>query len=92
MTEIDRDRWSHRPADIGEEIQVYEAELRPSQAGQMSEKVFLEFRLSHSVYGQGLRRLIVGAMAISRQLSEDGRYVVRLVGFSPALQSRNSAR
>jgi sulfite reductase (ferredoxin) len=45
-------RWAHLPADIREEIDIFETELRRVQAGQMSEKVFLEFRLRHGVYGQ----------------------------------------
>ena len=45
-------RWSHLPQAIREEIDIFETELRRLQAGQMSEKVFLEFRLRHGVYGQ----------------------------------------
>ena len=52
MTRVDRDRWSHLPEDVRNEIDVYETELRRVQAGQMPEKVFLEFRLRHGVYGQ----------------------------------------
>ena len=46
------DRWAQLPTEIREAIDVYETELRRVQAGQMSEKVFLEFRLRHGVYGQ----------------------------------------
>jgi len=46
------ERWAHLPPEIREEIDVYETELRRVQEGQMSEKVFLEFRLRHGVYGQ----------------------------------------
>ena len=45
-------RWARLPEDIRREIDVYETELRRVQRGQMSEKVFLEFRLRHGVYGQ----------------------------------------
>src|SRR3989304_4373234 len=47
-----RDRWAHLPPPIREEIDVFEAELRRFQQGLMPEKVFLEFRLRHGVYGQ----------------------------------------
>jgi sulfite reductase (ferredoxin) len=46
------DRWSHLPPDVKQELDVYETELRRVQQGLMSEKVFLEFRLRHGVYGQ----------------------------------------
>ncbi|HUG80051.1 MAG TPA: nitrite/sulfite reductase [Bryobacterales bacterium] len=46
------DRWAHLPAAARGEIDVFETELRRVQAGQMPEKVFLEFRLRHGVYGQ----------------------------------------
>jgi sulfite reductase (ferredoxin) len=46
------DRWAHLPAAIREEIDVFESELRRFQQGVMPEKVFLEFRLRHGVYGQ----------------------------------------
>ncbi|MBG99965.1 MAG: sulfite reductase [Solibacterales bacterium] len=45
-------QWGHLPEDVSSEIDVYETELRRVQAGQMPEKVFLEFRLRHGVYGQ----------------------------------------
>jgi sulfite reductase (ferredoxin) len=45
-------RWSHLPLDARTEIDIFETELRRVQNGQMSEKVFLEFRLRHGVYGQ----------------------------------------
>ncbi len=46
------DRWSHLPPDIKQELDIYETELRRVQQGLMPEKVFLEFRLRHGVYGQ----------------------------------------
>ena len=46
------DRWMHLPPAIREEIDVFEAELGRFQQGLMPEKVFLEFRLRHGVYGQ----------------------------------------
>ena len=46
------DRWAHLPPAAREEIDVFETELRRVQSGQMAEKVFLEFRLRHGVYGQ----------------------------------------
>ncbi len=49
---VDANRWAHLPSDQKEEIDVFETELRRVQAGQMAEKVFLEFRLRHGVYGQ----------------------------------------
>jgi sulfite reductase (ferredoxin) len=45
-------RWAHLPPAVREEIDVFEAELRRFQQGVMPEKVFLEFRLRHGVYGQ----------------------------------------
>ena len=45
-------RWAHLPTAVRDEIDVFETQLRRVQAGQMSEKVFLEFRLRHGVYGQ----------------------------------------
>jgi len=45
-------RWQHLPPEVREEIDIFETELRRVQAGQMPEKVFLEFRLRHGVYGQ----------------------------------------
>ena len=50
--EIGSGRWTHLPPAIKEEIDVYETELRRVQSGKMPEKVFLEFRLRHGVYGQ----------------------------------------
>lgn len=44
--------WAHIPEDARSEIDIFETELRRVQSGQMSEKVFLEFRLRHGVYGQ----------------------------------------
>ena len=46
------ERWAHLPTAVRDEIDVFETQLRRVQAGQMSEKVFLEFRLRHGVYGQ----------------------------------------
>ena len=54
---VGADRWAHLPAAVREEIDVYETELRRVQQGQMSEKVFLEFRLRHGVYGQRQARV-----------------------------------
>ncbi len=48
----DTDRWSHLPPAIKQELDTYETELRRVQQGLVSEKVFLEFRLRHGVYGQ----------------------------------------
>ena len=45
-------RWDHLPQAVREEIDVYETELGRVQAGQMPEKVFLEFRLRYGTYGQ----------------------------------------
>ncbi len=47
-----KNRWAHLPEDIRDEIDVFETQLKRVQTGQMSEKVFLEFRLRHGVYGQ----------------------------------------
>ncbi len=46
------DLWAELPESVRQEIDVFETELRRVQAGQMPEKVFLEFRLRHGVYGQ----------------------------------------
>jgi len=46
------DRWSHLPPEVKQELDVFETELRRVQQGLMPEKVFLEFRLRHGVYGQ----------------------------------------
>lgn len=46
------DRWSHLPPEVKQDLDVYETELRRVQQGLMPEKVFLEFRLRHGVYGQ----------------------------------------
>ncbi len=46
------DRWSHLPPEVKQELDVFETELRRVQQGLVSEKVFLEFRLRHGVYGQ----------------------------------------
>ena len=50
--EIGSGRWTNLPPAVREEIDVYETELRRVQSGKMPEKVFLEFRLRHGVYGQ----------------------------------------
>ena len=52
LPEANVDRWQHLPPAVREEIDVFEAELRRFQQGQVPEKVFLEFRLRHGVYGQ----------------------------------------
>ncbi|MBI3895795.1 MAG: nitrite/sulfite reductase [Acidobacteria bacterium] len=52
LPEAEVDRWQHLPATVREEIDVFESELRRFQQGQVPEKVFLEFRLRHGVYGQ----------------------------------------
>ena len=57
VSSVGADRWAHLPAAVREEIDVYETELRRVQQGQMSEKVFLEFRLRHGVYGQRQARV-----------------------------------
>ncbi|MSO20213.1 MAG: nitrite/sulfite reductase [Acidobacteria bacterium] len=68
------ERWAHLPAATREEIDVFEAELRRFQAGQMPEKVFTEFRLRNGVYGQRqngvqmLRIKIPMGMMTTRQL------------------------
>ena len=49
---IETDRWNHLPPEVKQEIDTYETELRRVQQGLMAEKVFLEFRLRHGVYGQ----------------------------------------
>jgi len=54
---VGTDRWSHLPAEVKQEIDIYETELRRVQQGQMPEKVFLEFRLRHGVYGQRQARI-----------------------------------
>lgn len=45
-------RWSHLPPAVREELDVFETELQRVQQGLMPEKIFLEFRLRHGVYGQ----------------------------------------
>ena len=46
------ERWAHLPEAVRDEIDVFETQLKRVQSGKMSEKVFLEFRLRHGVYGQ----------------------------------------
>ena len=50
-------RWGHLPEVVREEIDVFETNLRRAQAGQMSEKLFTEFRLRHGTYGQRQERV-----------------------------------
>ena len=70
------DRWQHLPSAVREEIDIYETELRRVQQGQMPEKVFLEFRLRHGVYGQRqtgvqmLRIKIPLGMLTTRQMEQ----------------------
>src|SRR3990167_11484398 len=52
LSESAADRWSHLPPAVREEIDTFETTLRRMQQGQVPEKVFLEFRLRHGVYGQ----------------------------------------
>ena len=52
VPEADQERWAHLPPAVREEINTFETELRRVQQGLMPEKVFLEFRLRHGVYGQ----------------------------------------
>jgi len=49
--------WGHLPQEIRQEIDVFETELRRTQAGQLAEKVFTEFRLRHGAYGQRQERV-----------------------------------
>jgi sulfite reductase (ferredoxin) len=44
--------WPRIPEAARQEIDVFETELRRYLDGKMPEKVFLEFRLRHGVYGQ----------------------------------------
>ncbi|MFP6632321.1 MAG: nitrite/sulfite reductase [Planctomycetota bacterium] len=44
--------WPDLSKQTREEIDIFETELNRFLAGQMPEKVFLEFRLRHGVYGQ----------------------------------------
>ncbi len=46
------ERWSRLPEAVRQEIDTYETELQRFLAGQVVEKVFLEFRLRHGTYGQ----------------------------------------
>ncbi|MBI4443398.1 MAG: nitrite/sulfite reductase [Acidobacteria bacterium] len=52
IPEAEQERWQHLPAAVREEINAYETELRRVQQGLAPEKVFLELRLRHGVYGQ----------------------------------------
>ena len=44
--------WPDLSEQAREEIDTFETELNRFLDGQMPEKVFLEFRLRHGVYGQ----------------------------------------
>ena len=44
--------WPDLTEQAAEEIDIFETELNRFLDGQMPEKVFLEFRLRHGVYGQ----------------------------------------
>ena len=46
------DRWSKLPPEVSSEIDTYESELSRFLDKKVPEKVFLEFRLRHGVYGQ----------------------------------------
>ncbi len=46
------DRWSKLPTAALNEIDTYESELSRFLDGKVPDKVFLEFRLRHGVYGQ----------------------------------------
>ena len=46
------DRWSKLPIAALNEIDTYESELSRFLDAKVPEKVFLEFRLRHGVYGQ----------------------------------------
>ncbi len=45
-------RWARIPQDVRQEIDTYETELNRFLAGQVVDKVFMEFRLRHGTYGQ----------------------------------------
>ncbi len=49
--------WGHLAPTMREEIDLFETELRRMQSGQMSEKIFTEFRLRHGTYGQRQERV-----------------------------------
>lgn len=46
------ERWAQLPESVRDEIDTFETELGRFLDDKMSEKVFLEFRLRHGVYGQ----------------------------------------
>jgi sulfite reductase (ferredoxin) len=48
----ERGRWARLPEAVRQEIDTYETELHRHLAGQVSDKVFMEFRLRHGTYGQ----------------------------------------
>ena len=83
-TESQPERWAHLPAAVREEIDVFESELRRFQQGLMPEKVFLEFRLRHGVYGQRqagvqMQRIkIPMGMLTTAQMERAGRSVGRV--------------
>jgi sulfite reductase (ferredoxin) len=76
-------RWGRIEPTAREEIDLFETELRRLQAGQMDERLFLEFRLRHGVYGQRqdgvqmlrikipLGRLTMEQMEVLADLSEE---------------------
>ncbi|HVR75627.1 MAG TPA: nitrite/sulfite reductase [Planctomycetota bacterium] len=45
-------RWLRLPEAVRKEIDTYETELHRFLAGQVTDKVFMEFRLRHGTYGQ----------------------------------------
>ncbi|MCA9565510.1 MAG: nitrite/sulfite reductase, partial [Myxococcales bacterium] len=76
-------RWGALSSSDREAIDRFETELRRVQNGQMEERVFLEFRLRHGVYGQRqegvqmlrikipLGRLSLEQMRVLADLSEE---------------------
>ena len=46
------ERWARIPSEMHEEIETFETELGRFLDDKMPEKVFLEYRLRHGVYGQ----------------------------------------
>ncbi|MBI4606132.1 MAG: nitrite/sulfite reductase [Planctomycetes bacterium] len=45
-------RWARLPEAVRQEIDTFETELHRFLAGQVVDKVFMEFRLRHGTYGQ----------------------------------------
>ncbi len=66
---VDSGRWDHLPPAIKEELDIFETELRRFQKGEMPEKVFLEFRLRHGVYGQRQDRVQMQRIYILMEIS-----------------------